>query len=107
MQIGVAHVAELFNDRPRGGDSREALAGIGLMSLDVPIDQGLQLGMVGGWKHALLDEDLAQRFRLVEQPRGHGSDQGVAVDEVYQQGEDAEQEVTVRGRAGGDGGCDG
>jgi hypothetical protein len=32
----------------------------------VPIDQGLQLGMVGGWKHALLDEDLAQLFRLVE-----------------------------------------
>jgi hypothetical protein len=51
-----------------------------------------------GGQGFLLDEDLAQGFVLVEDPRMHGGDELIAADEIQLQGQDAKQQVAVRVR---------
>jgi hypothetical protein len=61
----------------------------------VLVDQRLQQAAPGLSEVAALDEDLAERFRLVQRPGVHPGDEGVAGDEVDLQREDAEEQVAV------------
>src|SRR5262249_52864323 len=47
---------------------------------------------------ALLYKDQPEWLGLVEHPGVHGRDQGVAADKVHLQGENAKQQIPVRGR---------
>jgi hypothetical protein len=46
----------------------------------------------------VIEQDLSQILVLVEYPRLHGRDEGVAADELHLQGQDAEQQVAVGAR---------
>jgi hypothetical protein len=71
---------------------------------EVGLHQCVQQRVVLRLQRPLLGEDVAERPGLVQHPGVHGGDQGVLADEVHLQGQDAEQQVPVRGRGGhGDG----
>ena len=54
-----------------------------------------ELAKVSAGQAFLLHQDLPQRLVFRHHPGVHGRDQGLAVDEVHLQGQDAKQEVAV------------
>lgn len=78
-----------------------ALLHVVAVLLEVLLDEGFQQGVAILGEGALLDQELAQGFGLVQDPGVHGGDQGVAADEVHLQGQDAEKQVAIRGCAHG------
>jgi Ferric uptake regulator family len=62
---------------------------------EAAVDHDLDSVAFGGTNGPLLDEDLADRPVLLQDPGVHRRDQGVSGDEVVLKGVDAEQEVAI------------
>ena len=86
-------------ERAEGG---QAPLGVAAVLLEVLADQGLEQGVGARRQGARSTQDLAQGPGLVGDPGVEGGEQGVAVDEVDLQGEEAEEQVAARppGRPG-------
>ena len=66
------------------------------MLLEVLLDQGLQYGMPSRRERAAVEQDLAQRLGLVGDPGVEGGQEGIAVDEVVLESQQAEQQALGR-----------
>src|SRR5262249_2690935 len=74
---------------------RQAALGVLAVLFQMPPHHRVEQFAVGRGEGALVEQDLPQRFGLVQDPGVHGGDQGVAADEVHLQRQDAEQKVAV------------
>jgi hypothetical protein len=87
-------------ERGRDGDGRQALLRVTVVGVQVLLHHRVQQAPPRGGQPPLVKEDLAQGLGLVQHPGVHGLDQAVAADEIYLQGQDAEEQVAVGGGIG-------
>jgi hypothetical protein len=101
--VGVGQALQLLADLRLDADGGQAPLRVAVVLADVLVHQRLQQLRAGRRQRAAVEQDGRQRLVLARQPRLHGLEQGVAVDEGVLQGQEAEQQVAV-GRGGGHGG---
>ena len=84
--------------------ARRRMGRVAAVLLDVMADQRLEQGAGIRLQGPALLEEVGQRPVLFEKPGVHRGDQAVAGDEVHLEGQDAEEQVAIRGGLGhGDG----
>src|SRR5262249_14781076 len=74
---------------------RQALLRVVMVQPEMGGNQRGEESVVLGGQGAALDQDFAQRFRLIQHPRAHCFDQRVAADEVVLDGHDAEEQIQI------------
>jgi hypothetical protein len=102
MEVGVVgdRAAEVGGDPAGGAEGGEAGERVIVVDPDVLVDQGLEHRPAGGGEGVTLDQGLADRPGLLQDPGVHRRDQGVSRDEVHLERQDAEEEVAVGVAAG-------
>jgi hypothetical protein len=100
LHVGVGDLAQILPDRPEGADRRQTFLDVVAVQFQVPPDHDVQEVPVLGPEPLVLDQDLPEWGGLLQDPGIQGGDELVAADEVHLQGQDAEEQVTVGGRAG-------
>jgi hypothetical protein len=83
VQLGVGDPLQLPADGLRRPQRGQAALGLAAVGGDVQLDEALQPVAGLGRQGALFEQHLAQRLGLLEHPGVHGSDEGVAADEVH------------------------
>src|SRR5579883_3095381 len=103
LDIGVRDAGEVVAHRADRAERRQALLGVVAVQPQVLGHQGLQQQVPAGRERAALQEDPAQAARAVGNPAVEAIDQGIAVDEVVLQRQQAQEQVppgVLVGRAG-------
>ena len=95
LHVRVLDLAEIVRHRADGTDRRQAFFRVVAMLLEVLLDQRLQQRAAVGRQGLLMDQDLAQRLVLGQDPGVHPRDQGVAADKVHLHGQNAEQQIAI------------
>ena len=95
LNVGVGDPGQVLADRADRAERGQALFGVVAVKPDVLLDQRLQELPAARREGAALEEDLAQPARPVGDPGVEGAQQGVAVDEVVLERQQAEQEVAA------------
>ena len=95
LEIGIGDPGEVLSHRADGAEVLQALLGIATELLQVLGDEGLQQVVLVGFQGAAVAEDLAEGDGTVVHPATEGVEQGVAVDEVVLEGQQAEEQVAV------------
>jgi hypothetical protein len=82
------------------GQRRQTALGVVAVLFEMPLHHHVEQLAIGRGEGALFEQNLPQRFGLVQHPGVHGRNQSIATDEVHLQGQNAEEQITVRGRLG-------
>jgi hypothetical protein len=82
----------------------QALVGVVAVHRPMRLDRRHQQVVLAGLQRALREKDIAQRAALVEDSGLKGGDEGIVVDEVHLQGQNAKEQMAIeRGSGHGSG----
>ena len=97
LEVEVGEFLEVVADRGTDGQDGQAALGIEAVLLEVLLDQDLEHGVPGRVERSAVEQDLAHRLGLVGDPGVEGGQEGLAVDEVVLECQQAEQQALGRG----------
>ena len=93
LEVEVRELFEAVANRGGDSDHGQAALGVEAVLLEVLLDQGLEDRMSSRAERAAVEQDLAQGLGLIGDPGVEAGQEGVAVDEVVLECQQAEQQA--------------